>query len=123
MKIINLLVVVLIIAISIFVMSLIIIDVSGKEERGARELSDITGEVKSFEVSHEPSKVYSPAKKVSQRYDDEYMWHLWQKRELEAKSQKEISEDMEKSLKKLKAPDFSSLQLQIKNAQLKKILP
>lgn len=80
-KILNILFMILIVIMFIFLAAIILINVFDKEEGKARGLTDITGAMQSFEVSHGETNFYQPTKRVSERYDDKYLEHIKERRE------------------------------------------
>lgn len=75
---------ILIVIMFIFLAAIILINVFDKEEGKASGLTDITGVMQSFEVSHGETNFYQPTKRVSERYDDkyfEYLEHIKERRE------------------------------------------
>ena len=83
-KILNILFMILIVIMFIFLVAIILINIFEKEESKAGGLTDITGAMQSFEVSHGETNFYQPTKRVSERYDDklfEYLEHIQEQRD------------------------------------------
>ncbi len=75
-KILNVLFVTLLVIMFIFLAAIILINVFEKEESKVSGLTDITGAMQSFEVSHETLSPQYANVKTSERFDDKYFEYL-----------------------------------------------
>mgnify|MGYP001567975696 CR=1 FL=1 len=75
-KILNILFMVLIVIMFIFLAAIILINVFDKEDGKASGLTDITGAMQSFEVSHKTAGLQYANVKTSERFDDKYFEYL-----------------------------------------------